>query len=376
MTTELARQDTQAFIANLDAMGLALAAARDNAERLQVRNQAAAFMAYAARQKEFAEWSTHFSLLVNDAERAIVQSTPHKKAGRKANPEIAYREQQLNNHQIKPGVLNSMRRAHANISDEEYNECKRQALDNQEPLSRRSLTEISQQRIKDEKRERNRQTDAAKAAAVRTFGNGISLYHSPIADLPQAAGILPNSIDAIITDPPYPGEYLDCYNRLAEFASEYLKDDGVMVVMAGVVHLPQVMMRLDHPNLRWCFELDYRDNRKTNLRIHNLLLRRKPLLVYGGKSYIYKGGGHDDIVTPDDDDTRSRHQWAQSDGGIEAIMRKFCRPGMLVVDPFVGGGSSALAAYRLGCWFIGGDMDEEWVNHSWYRLAEAGYGSP
>jgi ParB-like chromosome segregation protein Spo0J len=55
------------------------------------------------------------------------------------------------------------------------------------------------------------------------------LHHCDLADAP----IEPNSVDYIITDPPYPREFIPLYGVLARKASEWLKPGGSLIAMAG-----------------------------------------------------------------------------------------------------------------------------------------------
>jgi DNA modification methylase len=58
-----------------------------------------------------------------------------------------------------------------------------------------------------------------------------------------------------------------------------------------------------------------------------------------------------------------------------ALMAKFMRlhsvPGDLVVDPFMGGGPTAIAARLLGRRFIGCEVSEEWCEMTARRLDQA-----
>ena len=60
-----------------------------------------------------------------------------------------------------------------------------------------------------------------------------AIEHLPIAD---------NSIDLIFTDPPYPREYLPCYDWLAKESMRVLKPGGFVLAMCGG------MRRLNHDN--------------------------------------------------------------------------------------------------------------------------------
>jgi site-specific DNA-methyltransferase (adenine-specific) len=53
---------------------------------------------------------------------------------------------------------------------------------------------------------------------------------------------------------------------------------------------------------------------------------------------------------------------------FEAMLVGSARPGDVVCDPFVGGGSSAIAALRRGCSFLGCDISEKAVAFSEARI--------
>ncbi|EME68142.1 m4C-methyltransferase [Paramagnetospirillum caucaseum] len=47
----------------------------------------------------------------------------------------------------------------------------------------------------------------------------------------------------------------------------------------------------------------------------------------------------------------------------------------LILDPFTGTGTTALAAYELGNHFVGFELEPHWVQFAWQRLRDAGYGA-
>jgi 2-polyprenyl-3-methyl-5-hydroxy-6-metoxy-1,4-benzoquinol methylase len=64
---------------------------------------------------------------------------------------------------------------------------------------------------------------------------------------------------------------------------------------------------------------------------------------------VVAGGGRD----------KDWHEWGHSVEGFQKFIQYLTAPGDLVVDPCVGGGTSAVASFRLGRKFIGIDIDEE-----------------
>lgn len=56
---------------------------------------------------------------------------------------------------------------------------------------------------------------------------------------------------------------------------------------------------------------------------------------------------------------------------LQRMVRAWTDAGDLVVDPFSGSGSTAIAALREGRSFMGTEIDPEYVDRSWERIAQA-----
>ena len=188
---------------------------------------------------------------------------------------------------------------------------------------------------------------------------GFELIHSACADLHLQ--VAPDSVDVILTDPPYKPETLSCYSDLAKFAAHALKPGGVLLAMAGTSHLPQVMEYMcNTPGLNYHWTLNYLMP-GGNLRFHTRAVRMgwKPVIwLVKGKS---DGTDRYDVVNAPAlaaQDTRF-HEWGQNEGGFKMLLDLFAFPGQTVCDPFVGGGTTAMVARNIGCSFIGADMDPD-----------------
>ena len=57
----------------------------------------------------------------------------------------------------------------------------------------------------------------------------------------------------------------------------------------------------------------------------------------------------------------------------EKYIKAVTSPGDLVIDPWMGSGTTGIAALNLGRRFIGFDILEEYVNMAEERFAELGY---
>ena len=73
------------------------------------------------------------------------------------------------------------------------------------------------------------------------------------------------NVDAIITDPPYPKEFLPLLADLAEWSDKVLAEDGVLAVLFGQTYLPDVYRLLDSGQ---AVQMDLRlPHTRTGLRI-------------------------------------------------------------------------------------------------------------
>jgi 16S rRNA G966 N2-methylase RsmD len=66
----------------------------------------------------------------------------------------------------------------------------------------------------------------------------VSLYS---CDFRRIELIKPQSVDWVITDPPYAKEYLPLYSDLSRRAELWLKPGGSLLVMSGQSYLPEVV---------------------------------------------------------------------------------------------------------------------------------------
>jgi len=66
------------------------------------------------------------------------------------------------------------------------------------------------------------------------------------------------------------------------------------------------------------------------------------------------------------------HPYQKPEKLVERVIQASSNPGDLVLDPFVGSGTTAVAARRLGRRFLGFEIDEDWVRLALKRLQSRG----
>jgi hypothetical protein len=215
-----------------------------------------------------------------------------------------------------------------------------------------------------------------KAAALRAAEPVEILERDDIRfELGDFRDLLPTvKCDAIITDPPYERDFVEsgALADLSDIASDQLNDGGLLVVMMGQSYLPDVFEQLGTA-LEYRWTCNYRTpGRSTRVRGRSANTVWKPLLVFhkrddeqAAKRYITL-----DEFTSERPD-KQHHEWGQSVSGTTRMVEAFSEPGDLVVDPFLGGGTTAIACRATGRRFWGCDTDADAVNETERRLQEA-----
>ena len=201
-------------------------------------------------------------------------------------------------------------------------------------------------------------------------------------DLPDAAGLwrvyaadiedgLPmigdESVDWVITDPPYPQQYLPLYSALSRVCARVLKPGGAAIVMVGQTYLPEVLRRLSE-RLQYYWIMSYlTPGQSPNLMHRKVNTQWKPLVWLTKDGYT--GPTVSDVFRSDANDKRFHH-WGQSESGMAAIVERFSKPGDVILDPFMGAGTTGVVAVEMHRRFVGVDLDPSSVAMAKSRLVQ------
>lgn len=182
----------------------------------------------------------------------------------------------------------------------------------------------------------------------------------------SAEKIPDNSIDLIFTDPPYLRKYIPIYDDLGKFAQQKLREGGSLVTYVGHYNLIDYLQLLGQYLKYWwifCLKLDKVGFPMNNRRV---VPRFKPLLWfikgdrYMGK-YIY------DYIESKFEG-KGLHKWQQSTVEANHIISRMTEENDTVCDPFLGSGSTGVAAIELHRKFIGIEIEEQTYNIAKERL--------
>lgn len=179
------------------------------------------------------------------------------------------------------------------------------------------------------------------------------------------------SIDIIVTDPPYPTEFLPLWSDLAEHAARVLIPGGIVVAMSGKIMLPDVIRRLgEHLHYGWVYCQPLPGDSSRILARH-VGQEWKPWLAYSNGPWPSgRVDWHGDVLhgVPK---MKDRYHWQQSEQPAGELIVRLSPINGVVLDPFCGVGTYGRAALAAGRRFIGIDADASRLAAAADRLAAA-----
>ncbi len=169
----------------------------------------------------------------------------------------------------------------------------------------------------------------------------------------RGAEIPDHSVALIFTDPPYGQDSLPLWSALSQLAGRVLTSGGMLVAYTGQAFLPEVLAGLGQ-RLRywWCGTIVLPGPHRCVFP-QRMANGAKLLLFYvrqdgAGPRYAscvdtLRGAGPQ----------KEAHDWQQGVSEARYYIAQLTQPGAVVLDPFLGSGTTGLAALQLGRHFLG-----------------------
>ena len=168
------------------------------------------------------------------------------------------------------------------------------------------------------------------------------------------------SIDCIITDPPYPYEFINCWSELSLFAKRVLKPNGFCIAYSGQMHLPEVLKRMcENLDYYWTFAV-YHEGQTQIINGVNLICRWKPVLIFQNGKKKLSNTFQDYFISEHREKTG--HDWQQSKSGVSYLIEMFTNEGDLICDPFAGSGTIIKASIEKKRNIIASEINEQTYN--------------
>jgi site-specific DNA-methyltransferase (adenine-specific) len=208
--------------------------------------------------------------------------------------------------------------------------------------------------VKESKAAKQKETIAASVVkiqekAIEDISSVCDIRHCSMQELLQSV-----KPDCVITDPPYPKEYLRLYTDLARLADFV----PLVAVMCGQSYLPEIISAMsEHLLYRWTLAYLTPGGQSVQLWDRKVNTFWKPVLLFG-KANSWIG---DVCQSSVNDNDKRFHNWGQSESGMADLVERLTKPGQLVCDPFGGAFTTAVVSLALGRRFVGCDTDKTCV---------------
>jgi DNA modification methylase len=178
------------------------------------------------------------------------------------------------------------------------------------------------------------------------------------------------SIDLVFTDPPYLKKYLYCYDYLANECPRIMKYGASLLTIVGHYALEEVMYKFKGKlKYRWILCMNQFNGKHARMAM-GIEVMWKPILWYVKGAYpMGRGFLRDGIeITGTAGQEKKLHIWEQDLSWALYYIEKLTKPGDLVLDPFMGSGTVAVACRMLNRNFIGFEINEDYCDIAERRI--------
>jgi DNA methylase len=193
------------------------------------------------------------------------------------------------------------------------------------------------------------------------------LHHGDFRELSDC--IPDNSVELVLTDPPYDKDSVSLYGDAARIAARILKPGGSFLAYSGQKYFPEMgLLCSQHLKYWWTFACLHSGS---NQMLEKLGVRCgwKPIVWFvkdhrGDVTNVIR-----DIVNVGSEE-KKLHEWQQSEEEAAYLIKQFTSENGLVVDFCLGSGTVAVGAKKLNRQWIGFEADASAINKIVKRLAD------
>jgi SAM-dependent methyltransferase len=213
--------------------------------------------------------------------------------------------------------------------------------------------------------------------ALPLASTNYQILHGDFRD--QMKRIPDGSIDAVVTDPVYLPSHHHLVPAFVKETARVLTPNGFAVVMFGNMYMNVALCELEkHLHYR-CIIADYFGGKGQTQFGVGISNHWKAVLIYGKTTKKLPKFGADIIRRPIDPYTnkpkkqgkeKQWFEWQQPLFVFEDLIKRTTRAGDTVLDPFLGSGTTMIAALKHGRKCIGIELEKQRIEYTKYRLLE------
>lgn len=203
---------------------------------------------------------------------------------------------------------------------------------------------------------------------VDHLAEGVTLYLGDCREVLPTLG----RIDAVVTDPPYGMAFQSNYRSIKHAKITNDGDDGLLqwACSINVAHSKYVFCRWDnvwHVPIPKSLVTWVKNNWSMGDLEHEHARQTEVSLFYPGPEHFFpKGRPNDVIIAP-----RTGNEHHPTEKPVQLMEAVITWTAGTVVDPFMGSGSTGVAAVLMGRQFIGIEIDEQHFDTARRRITDA-----
>lgn len=172
-----------------------------------------------------------------------------------------------------------------------------------------------------------------------------------------------NSIDLILTDPPYPYEFLELWKDLFLVAKKVLKPNAFLIAYSGQMYLDKIFQYANEAQLDYYWMINIEFTKKPLIHGRKVLNEWKPILVF--QNGIKQNDKiFNDKIKMDYSVEREMHDlnWGQTVAPFEFLLDKFSNEMDLIFEPFAGTGTTLVACKNMKRKCIATEIEEKYID--------------